>query len=181
MTVIGSPPTTAAGTTATTGDASGVRVYEQHEVDHVIRGSREHLDRSLARRGLVRRGYKARSGDTLARVGKKFELSEGDMARINGVPRSYSPRTGEVLVVYVAAGRTKGTVAAPDPRPIADAVADTASPTAGETADGVEVDAPADLGSVAAIADERPSTADTAKVPGKQGWKRERAGGKRSK
>ncbi|MEZ4451025.1 MAG: LysM peptidoglycan-binding domain-containing protein [Nannocystaceae bacterium] len=152
------------------GEASGVRVYESTEVDHVIRGSREHLDRSLGRRGLVRRGYKAHSGDTLEKIGKKFDLSEGDIARINGVPRSYSPKSGEVMVVYVAEGKTRGTVAAPDPGPIAGAEYG-ASATASETADGVEVEPPADLAGTPA-AEAAASTADTAKVPGQQGWRR---------
>jgi len=98
-------------------DAKGVLVYNPDEVDHVIRGSGPHIDASLARRGLVRRGYKARSGDTMTKIGKRFGLSDGDIARINGVPRSHTPKRGEVFVVYVAKGKTKGTIRPPEPKP----------------------------------------------------------------
>jgi len=98
-------------------DAKGVIVYAPNEVDHVIRGSGPHIDASLARRGLVRRGYKARSGDTMKKIGKRFGLTDGDIARINGVPRSHTPKRGEVFVVYVAKGKTKGTIRPPEPRP----------------------------------------------------------------
>jgi len=98
-------------------DAKGVLIYAPDEVDHVIRGSGPHIDASLARRGLIRRGYKARSGDTMKKIGKRFSLSDGDIARINGVPRSHTPKRGEIFVVYVAKGKTKGTVRPPKPKP----------------------------------------------------------------
>lgn len=98
-------------------DAKGVVVYAPDEVDHVIRGSGPHIDASLARRGLIRRGYKARSGDTMKKIGKRFGLTDGDIARINGVPRQHTPKRGEVFVVYVAKGKTKGTIRPPEPKP----------------------------------------------------------------
>ena len=36
---------------------AGVRVWEQDELRHVIRGSQEHLEALLDQRGLVRRAY----------------------------------------------------------------------------------------------------------------------------
>lgn len=155
--------------------AAEVKIYGPGEVDHVIRGSAEHLERALARRGLVRRGYKARSGDTLAKIGKRFDLSEGDIARINGLPRSHKPAKGEVLVVYVASGKTKGTIKAPDPQPTStvDAAAVIAAPpTSAAEAGESPAEPPPELGEGAPADADEPSTADSTKLPGTRGWSR---------
>jgi membrane-bound lytic murein transglycosylase D len=97
--------------------AAGVEISEVNEVRHVVRGSQAHLDAVLADRELERRGYEVDKGDTLTKIAKKFDLSLGSLARINAVPRNHSVREGELLIVYVAKGKTRGTVAAPDPKP----------------------------------------------------------------
>jgi membrane-bound lytic murein transglycosylase D len=97
--------------------AAGVQVHELTDVRHVVRGSTAHLDAVLADRELERRGYKCGKGETLAKIAKKYELSLGSLARINGVARNHGVREGDVIIVYVAKGKTRGTVAAPTPQP----------------------------------------------------------------
>ncbi|PRP90355.1 Membrane-bound lytic murein transglycosylase D precursor [Enhygromyxa salina] len=97
--------------------AAGVEIVELGAARYVIRGTAAHLDAVLAERELVRRGYKVDKGDSLKKIAKKFDLSLGSLARINGVPRNKSLDKGEVILVYVAKGKTRGTVTAPDPRP----------------------------------------------------------------
>ncbi|MEM7151225.1 MAG: transglycosylase SLT domain-containing protein [Myxococcota bacterium] len=118
-------------------------IYERTEVEHVERGSRAHLEAELDRRGKRRRGYRVRSGDTLAKIGKRFGLSIGDLSRINAVPRGHAPKAGEVLVVYVPKGRTQGTLRAPAPLGFSDREKSGAA--------------------------RKPSTADTARLPGRDG------------
>jgi membrane-bound lytic murein transglycosylase D len=96
-------------------DAAGVVALGADEVRQVVRGSREHLEAGLAERGLVRRGYKVHRGDTLKKISKRFRLSLGDLARINGFSRKHKPKAGDIVVVYVPKGRTRGTRKAPDP------------------------------------------------------------------
>jgi membrane-bound lytic murein transglycosylase D len=95
-----------------------VELREESEVELVVRGSREHLEAALRRRGMQRRAYQVKSGDTLERIGRKFGLSTGDMARINGVPRTHEPAVGDLLVVYVQPHKARLTVEAPDPQPL---------------------------------------------------------------
>jgi membrane-bound lytic murein transglycosylase D len=92
-------------------------VFERDEVEYVLRGSKEHIEASLRRRGLVRRAYNARRGEKLSKIGKKFDLSVGSLARINGFSRTYTPVRGERIIVYVPKGKTRGTVKAPPPKP----------------------------------------------------------------
>jgi membrane-bound lytic murein transglycosylase D len=96
--------------------AHGIVVHELGDVQHVLRGSREHIEASLARRGLARRAVKARRGDTLESIGRRFDLTTGDLARINGYARDHAVESGELVIVYVDAQRRKGTLDAPPPR-----------------------------------------------------------------
>jgi len=101
-------------------EAHGIQVYEQDQVEYVHRGSREHIEAALRRRGLARRAYRVRSGDTLKQIGKQFELGIGDLARINGFARSHALEPKELVVVYVDDKHLRGTVDAPPPRGVED-------------------------------------------------------------
>ncbi len=167
--------------------AHQLRIYRRDEVELVARGSRDHLDALLAERELERRGHKVKEGESLARIAKRYDLSTGSLARINGVPRNHSPAEGEVLVIYVPKGHTKGTVKAPDPSPttigfetIVLAGADDEGPSDAEHTklpgrerefepEGERV--PEDGGSESEAAPPRraPSTAGTSRVPGQRG------------
>ena len=122
-----------------------VAILERGEVEHVIRGSRAHLEAELGRRGKLRRGYRVKSGETLDEIGGRFDLTAGDLSRINQIPRESDPVVGEILVVYVDPKHVKKTVEAPAPKGFA------------------ESEAKADEGS------RTPSTAESARVPGKGG------------
>lgn len=105
-----------------------VAVLEPNDVEHVIRGSREHIEASLARRNKLRRGVKAKRGETLEAIGRRYDLTTGDLARINGYPRDHALATGEIVIVYVDEGRTKGTVDAPPPASAIDAATGATEP-----------------------------------------------------
>lgn len=152
--------------------AAKLVVLERSDVDLVVRGSSEHLEAGLRQRGLVRRGYKARKGDTLEKIGKRFSLTDGDLARINAVDRRHVPDAGDLLVVYVKAGETRGTVDAPAPRGLAKpAPDDLRDDVAAEDVDATRYAATADDPAAAAAVDNPvPSTEQTSAVPGKRGW-----------
>lgn len=159
-----------------------VIAHEMHEVEYVVRGSRAHLEASLLRRGKKRRGYRTRSGDTLAKIGRRFALSVGDLARINHFSRGHDPKPGHTLIVYVDKGKTGGTLKAPPPRGFEDAkaprpgarppsTAGTARVPDKKSAPAPRPKAPATAPSTAPAkprpdAGRSPSTADTARTPG---------------
>jgi membrane-bound lytic murein transglycosylase D len=96
--------------------AAGVLVSELADVRHVVRGTAAHLDAVLADRELARRGYKVGKGESLKKIAKQFDLSLGSLARINGVQNNHDVSEGELIIIYVAASKTRGTVDAPAPR-----------------------------------------------------------------
>ncbi len=159
-----------------------IALYERDEVQHVIRGSAEHLEAELDRRGKRRRGYRTRSGDTLAKIGARFDLTVGDLSRINGISRRHKPETGDVLIVYVEPRKDKGTIKAPPPRGFtgpevaglparAPSTADTARvPGSGAPKNADSRPKTATEGRPAPRSPSRrsPSTADTARVPGRR-------------
>ncbi|NVB40836.1 LysM peptidoglycan-binding domain-containing protein [Pseudenhygromyxa sp. WMMC2535] len=139
--------------------AAGLEIWKLADVRHVVRGSAAHLDALLADRELLRRGYKVSKGDTVKRVAKRFGLSQGSLARINGIDRNQHLEPGEVLVVYVDRGNKQGTVSAPDPRPT----------TLTAELDVAESLAPQDRETDTATPRGRdPSTAERSRVPGKR-------------
>lgn len=162
--------------------AAKIVVLEQSDVELVARGSREHIEASLRQRGLVRRGYRVRKGDTLEKIGKKFDLTDGDLARINGIDRAHTPAAGALLVVYVKTGETRGTVDAPAPagrqapssasEPVRE---DIREDDAAEDPSAARFEATADDPAAATAVDNpAPSTEDTATLPGQRGWTRPR-------
>ncbi len=58
-----------------------------------------------AAKGRKRKTYVAQPGDTLATLAKRFGISIGDLARINGVARNTVFAGNEALVIYVGSGR----------------------------------------------------------------------------
>jgi membrane-bound lytic murein transglycosylase D len=134
----------------------------------VVRGSRAHLDHNLGVRGLSRRGYQARRGDTLDKIARRFDLTVGDLARINGFARGHEVEAGELLVVYVPAAKEGGTVRAPDPPEVYPTYVAAVPSTAatGKTPTRSRPAAPA-VPTPSTPADVRPpSTADSNRRPG---------------
>ncbi|MFO7565455.1 MAG: LysM peptidoglycan-binding domain-containing protein [Enhygromyxa sp.] len=138
--------------------AAQVAISELAEVRHVVRGTAAHLDALLADRELVRRGYKVGKDDTLKKIAKKFDLSLGSLARINGVPRDHKPAPDQIIVVYVAKGATRGTVDPPAPRP-------TTLTREIEVANSLE---PSERETDTELPKRKPSTAESSRVPGKR-------------
>ncbi len=138
--------------------AANVVALQGADVRHVVRGSAAHLDAVLADRDLERRAYEVDKGDTLTKIAKKFDLSLGSLARINGVARNHHVREGEVLIVYVAKGKTRGTIAAPAPK-------------SGTLAVEIEVASEAEggeRGTDSELPDREASTPERSRVPGKR-------------
>ena len=172
-------------------DAQAARVdaLEASQVDLVVRGSREHIEASLRERSLTRRGYRVRKGDDLVKIGKKFDLSDGDLARINGFSREHSPAVGTTIVVYVDRAHERGTTPAPPPR---NDPAHGGQEPAQEPDDAHDDAVPADLdaepgpaptaepepgpaGPSVPAGPAGPSTESRTKLPGQQGWTRPRS------
>ncbi|MEZ4427109.1 MAG: LysM peptidoglycan-binding domain-containing protein [Nannocystaceae bacterium] len=143
-----------------------VTVFERSEVELTIRGTRDHIEAALARRGLVRRAYKARRGDTLEKIGKKFGLSAGDLARINGFSRKHEPDKGELVIVYVESGKTRGTVKAPAPEPT---TVTEAAPPAAPPAKPTKPTSTPTRSRGKKSSKRAPSTAGTSRLPGHGG------------
>ena len=153
-------------------ETARVDLFEADQVDRVVRGSREHIEGMLRDRGLVRRGYRVRKGDDLTKIGKKFDLSDGDLGRINAFSRDHIPEPGSTIVVYVARGKERGTVDAPPPvRAEAEAAAEPA-PEAEHPRSPADMDAEPGPGPAPLDIDAGASTETTTKLPGQQGWTR---------
>ncbi len=144
-------------------DKAGVLARGVDEVRHVIRGSVDHIDALLEERGLVRRSYKVQKGETLAKIAKKFDLSLGSLARINNLAREHDVQTGDHLIVYVEAGKTKGTHKPPKPR---DTSLTAELGVAQELAEGREKVTDSELPKSKPKPREA-STAETSKLPGR--------------
>jgi LysM repeat protein len=74
------------------------------QVRVVTLGSREFLELEAARRGKKRLVVEARAGDTLAKVGRRYGLTVGDLARINRFSSSTDLQGGQQIVVYSPTG-----------------------------------------------------------------------------
>lgn len=88
----------------------------------VTRGSAEHLDIAEERVGRVRLEYRPSSRETFAQIGKRYGLTEYDMARINRKSAKTVVEPGEAVVVYQVVARDRSpraeaqSRAAPRPR-----------------------------------------------------------------
>jgi len=82
-------------------DLSGALMVPEEKVKVVTVGSDEFLALSEAKRGRKRSTYVCRTGDTLLKVGRRFGLTPGDLARINQFSYASELRPGQQIVVYV--------------------------------------------------------------------------------
>jgi membrane-bound lytic murein transglycosylase D len=81
-------------------DRSKVLLVEGHKVRTVTIGSQEYYDTRALARGRNRVVYICRRGDNLAKIGKRFDLTVGQMARINQMPRGTDLKPGQKIIVY---------------------------------------------------------------------------------
>jgi membrane-bound lytic murein transglycosylase D len=77
-----------------------VALLPSEQVRVVTIGSDEHLDEVELRRGRRRVKYIVKDGDTMARIGRRFGLTPGDIGRINRMGND-DPPVGTELTVYV--------------------------------------------------------------------------------
>jgi membrane-bound lytic murein transglycosylase D len=100
-------------------DPVGVLLLDPGKVRVVTLGSEEFLELETARRGKKRLTVTARAGDTLAKIGRRYGLTPGDLARINRFSYNTELHDGQRLVVYSPTGEPPREVAmglTPEPR-----------------------------------------------------------------
>jgi membrane-bound lytic murein transglycosylase D len=85
-------------------DPAAVVVLDAAHVRVVTLGSDEFLELEAAKRGKKRLFYQCKGGDTLARVGRRYGLTPGDLARINRFSYNTELRDGQRIVVYSPVG-----------------------------------------------------------------------------
>jgi membrane-bound lytic murein transglycosylase D len=85
-------------------DPAGVMVLDPTKVRVVTLGSEEFLELETARRGKKRLYYTAKGGDTLVKLGRRYGLTPGDLARINRFSYNTELHEGDRIVVYSPTG-----------------------------------------------------------------------------
>jgi membrane-bound lytic murein transglycosylase D len=85
-------------------DPAGVMLLDPAKVRVVTLGSEEFLELETARRGKKRLYYTAKTGDTLAKLGRRYGLTPGDLARINRFSYNTELHEGDRIVVYSPTG-----------------------------------------------------------------------------
>jgi membrane-bound lytic murein transglycosylase D len=85
-------------------DPAGVLLLDPATVRVVTLGSDEFLELEAARRGKKRLLYSCKTGDTLIKVGRRYGLTPGDLARINRFSYNTELHDGQRIVVYSPTG-----------------------------------------------------------------------------
>jgi membrane-bound lytic murein transglycosylase D len=85
-------------------DPAGIVLLDAAKVRVVTLGSEEFLELETARRGKKRLYYTAKAGDTLAKLGRRYGLTPGDLARINRFSYNTELHEGDRVVVYSPTG-----------------------------------------------------------------------------
>jgi membrane-bound lytic murein transglycosylase D len=100
-------------------DPSRIVLLDPASVRVVTLGSEEFLELEAARRGKKRLIVEAKAGDTLARLGRRYGLTVGDLARINRFSHNTELQGGQRVVVYSPTGEGPREIArgmTPEPR-----------------------------------------------------------------
>jgi membrane-bound lytic murein transglycosylase D len=85
-------------------DPVGVLLLDPAQVRVVTLGSEEFLELETARRGKKRLTVTAKAGDTLAKLGRRYGLTPGDLARINRFSYNTELEPGQRIIVYSPTG-----------------------------------------------------------------------------
>jgi membrane-bound lytic murein transglycosylase D len=85
-------------------DPVGVLLLDPGRVRVVTLGSEEFLELETARKGKKRLTVTAKAGDTLAKLGRRYGLTPGDLARINRFSYNTELHEGQRIVVYSPTG-----------------------------------------------------------------------------
>jgi membrane-bound lytic murein transglycosylase D len=100
-------------------DPVGVLLLDPGRVRVVTLGSDEFLELEAARRGKKRLTVMAKVGDTLVKLGRRYGLTPGDLARINRFSYNTELHEGQRIVVYSPTGEPPREVAmglTPEPK-----------------------------------------------------------------
>jgi membrane-bound lytic murein transglycosylase D len=100
-------------------DPNQIVLLDPARVRVVTLGSQEFLELEAARRGKKRLVIEAKAGETLARIGRRYGLTTGDLARINRFSTNTELQSGQKIVVYSPAGAVPRELAqglSPEPR-----------------------------------------------------------------
>jgi len=100
-------------------DPVGVLLLDPGKVRVVTLGSDEFLELEAARRGKKRLTVTAKAGETLVKLGRRYGLTPGDLARINRFSYNTELREGQRIVVYSPTGEPPREVAmglTPEPK-----------------------------------------------------------------
>jgi membrane-bound lytic murein transglycosylase D len=92
-------------------DPTEVVLLDSARVKVVTLGSDEFLELEAARRGKRRLIVETKPGDTLAKLGRRYGLTVGDLARINRFSYATELRDGQKVVVYSPIGEPPRDVA----------------------------------------------------------------------
>ncbi len=76
-------------------------VLTPDQVQVLTMGTNEFFDFHESQRGRVRMRYRVQAGDTMAKVGEKFELSAGSIGRINQFATNKELKLDDWIIVYV--------------------------------------------------------------------------------
>jgi membrane-bound lytic murein transglycosylase D len=85
-------------------DPVGVLLLDPGKVRVVTLGSEEFLELETARKGKKRLTVTAKAGDTLVKLGRRYGLTPGDLARINRFSYNTELHEGQRIVVYSPTG-----------------------------------------------------------------------------
>jgi LysM repeat protein len=87
------------------GASVDAQLFREHETKVLVMGTPEFIEHFEAQNGKTRLVVQARSGETLARIGRRYGVSSGWMERINRKSRHKKLNAGDEVVVYVRKGR----------------------------------------------------------------------------
>lgn len=81
-------------------DKAGVALLDPARLQVVTLGSDEFLALRAAQTGKTRLSYKAKAGDTLAKIARRYGLRPADLARINRLSYNANLQDGQDVIVY---------------------------------------------------------------------------------
>jgi LysM repeat protein len=120
-------------------DLSAVKVLRERDARVLVAGTPGFFDYFEGQKGKKRILVEARSGDTLASVGRRYGMSTGWMERVNRMSRKKKLSAGDKLVVYVPIGSATTEIAnaslTPEPLPAVEPPEPTALPGAAPAGD----------------------------------------------
>jgi membrane-bound lytic murein transglycosylase D len=88
-------------------DGAGIAMLDEGRLQVVTRGSEQHIALMEERMGRERVVYTAEKRESFADIGRKFGLTDHDVARINRRPHDTVVEPGEQIVIYKVVDRSR--------------------------------------------------------------------------